>query len=40
VAGVSPRRFWERLNALFLDNWARYRAGQPMRNLVDKKEGY
>jgi phosphoglycerate dehydrogenase-like enzyme len=40
VAGVSPRRFFERLTALFLDNWARYRAGQPLRNLVDKHAGY
>jgi phosphoglycerate dehydrogenase-like enzyme len=40
VAGVSPRRFFERLSELFLDNWARYRAGQPLRNLVDKEAGY
>ena len=40
VAGVSPRRFWERLTGLFLDNWARYRAGEPMRNLVDVKAVY
>jgi phosphoglycerate dehydrogenase-like enzyme len=40
VAGVSPRRFFERLSELFLDNWTRYRAGQPLRNLVDKQAGY
>lgn len=40
VAGVSPRRFFERLSELFLDNWARYRAGQPLRNLVDQQAGY
>ena len=40
ISGVSPRRFWERLSALFLDNWARYRADQPLRNLVDKQLGY
>lgn len=40
VAGVSPRRFWERLTGLFLDNWARYRSGEPMRNLVDAQAGY
>lgn len=40
VAGVSPRRFFERLSELFLDNWTRYRAGQPLRNLVDKLSGY
>jgi phosphoglycerate dehydrogenase-like enzyme len=40
VAGVSPRRFFERLSELFLDNWTRYRAAQPLRNLVDKQAGY
>lgn len=40
VAGVSPGRFWERLTALFFDNWSRYRRGEPMRNLVDKQAGY
>jgi phosphoglycerate dehydrogenase-like enzyme len=40
MAGVSPRRFWDRLSALFLDNFARYRAGDPLRNLVDKHAGY
>jgi phosphoglycerate dehydrogenase-like enzyme len=40
VSGVSPRLFWVRLAELFLDNWARYRAGDPLRNLVDKQLGY
>lgn len=40
MAGVSPRLFWRRLSALFLDNWTRYRAGEPLRNLVDKQAGY
>lgn len=40
VSGVSPRRFWDRLQALFLENWARYQAGEPLRNLVDKHAGY
>jgi phosphoglycerate dehydrogenase-like enzyme len=40
VAGVSPRLFWDRLSALFMDNWARYRAGDRLRNLVDKHAGY
>jgi phosphoglycerate dehydrogenase-like enzyme len=40
VSGVSPRRFWDRLQALFLENWVRYRAGEPLRNLVDKRAGY
>jgi phosphoglycerate dehydrogenase-like enzyme len=40
VSGVSPRLFWTRLTELFLDNWARWRAGAPLRNLVDKRAGY
>ena len=40
VSGVSPRRFWERAVSLLLDNWARYRAGEPLRNVVDKRAGY
>jgi len=40
VAAVSPRRFWERELELFLDNWVRYRRGDPLRNLVDKVAGY
>lgn len=40
VSGVSPRRFWERLVELFLDNWSQYRAGAPMRNVVDRSAGY
>lgn len=40
VSGVSPRRFWDRLQDLIIDNWARYRAGQPLRNVVDKRAGY
>ena len=40
VSPVSPGRFWDRQLELLLDNWARYRAGQPLRNLVDKRAGY
>lgn len=40
MAGVSPRLFWGRLSALFLDNWERYCASHPLRNLVDKHAGY
>jgi phosphoglycerate dehydrogenase-like enzyme len=40
VAGVSPTGYWRREMALFLDNWRRYRLGEPLRNLVDKKAGY
>jgi phosphoglycerate dehydrogenase-like enzyme len=40
VSPVSPGRFWPRQLELFLDNWRRYVAGEPLRNLVDKKAGY
>jgi phosphoglycerate dehydrogenase-like enzyme len=40
VAAVSPRLFWDRALELFLDNWARYRAGEPLRNQIDKQAGY
>jgi phosphoglycerate dehydrogenase-like enzyme len=40
VAAVSPRLFWDRALELFLDNWERYRAGEPLRNLIDKNAGY
>jgi len=40
VSAVSPAGFWERQLALFLDNWRRYVAGKPLRNVVDKHEGY
>lgn len=40
VSGVSPRRFWDRLSALFVENWRSYSEGRPLRNLVDKTLGY
>ncbi len=40
ISGVSPRVFWVRLTELFLDNWERWCAGAPLRNLVDKQAGY
>jgi phosphoglycerate dehydrogenase-like enzyme len=40
VSAVSPARFWSRELDLFLDNWARYCAGEPLRNQVDKEAGY
>jgi phosphoglycerate dehydrogenase-like enzyme len=40
VSGVSPRWYWARQLDLFLDNWARYAEGRPMRNVVDKRSGY
>jgi phosphoglycerate dehydrogenase-like enzyme len=38
-AGATPR-YHERAMAIFLDNLRRYRAGEPLRNVVDKKLGY
>lgn len=40
VSGVSPRRLWDRLTALFLENWQAYTEGRPLRNVVDKALGY
>ena len=39
VSGAS-RRFWDRAALLFEDNIERYLDGRPLRNLVDKREGY
>lgn len=33
-------RFWEREAELIRDNLRRYQAGEPLRNVVDKAEGY
>jgi D-2-hydroxyacid dehydrogenase (NADP+) len=38
-AGASPK-YTERAMSIFLDNLCRYRAGEPLRNVVDKKLGY
>jgi len=38
-AGLTPA-YDERALAIFLDNLARYRAGEPLRNVVDKAAGY
>ena len=40
VSPVSPGRFWPRQLDLFLENWRRYSAGEPLRNVVDKRAGY
>lgn len=40
VSAVSPRRFWDRQLSLFEDNWRRWAAGEPLRNVVDKRAGY
>jgi len=38
-AGATPR-YGERAMALALENLARYRAGEPLKNVVDKRLGY
>jgi len=40
VSPVSPGRFWPRQLDLFLENWRRYVAGEPLLNVVDKQAGY
>jgi phosphoglycerate dehydrogenase-like enzyme len=40
ISAVTPRLFWGRQAALLLDNWRRYAAGQPLRNVVNKDAGY
>lgn len=40
VSGVSPARHWGRALSLFEDNWRRFVAGEPLRNVVDPSAGY
>jgi phosphoglycerate dehydrogenase-like enzyme len=40
VSAVSPTGFWRRQLELLTDNWARFAAGRPLRNVVDKRAGY
>ena len=40
VSATSPRAYWQRELELFTDNWARFAAGRPLRNVVDKSAGY
>jgi phosphoglycerate dehydrogenase-like enzyme len=40
VSAVTPRRFWERELVLFQDNWRKYIADVPLRNVVNKDAGY
>mgnify|MGYP002781103780 CR=1 FL=1 len=37
---ATSARFWPRMLDLFLDNWARWREGRPLRNRVDVEAGY
>jgi phosphoglycerate dehydrogenase-like enzyme len=39
VSATTPR-FWERQAAFIIDNFHRYLRGQPLRNVVDKQQGY
>lgn len=39
IAGM-PVDYWQRVLDIFLDNVARWRAGQPLRNRVDPERGY
>ena len=39
-SGRSQTRMYERASVLFLDNLARYRSAQPLRNRVDLERGY
>ena len=39
VSGVSPQQ-WRRGLELFEDNWRRWHAGTPLRNVVDLDAGY
>jgi phosphoglycerate dehydrogenase-like enzyme len=40
VSAVTPRRYWDRQGELFRENWRRYAAGEPLRNVVNKDAGY
>lgn len=40
VSATSPGLFWERMLALFVDNWGRWVRGEPLRNVVDVAAGY
>ena len=40
LSGRAQTKMFQRSTALFLDNLARYRAGQPLRNQVDLALGY
>jgi phosphoglycerate dehydrogenase-like enzyme len=39
IAGFRPDH-WEAVTALFADNLRRFESGQPLLNVVDKREGY
>ena len=39
IAGFRPDH-WDAVTALFADNLRRFDSGQPLLNVVDKREGY
>jgi phosphoglycerate dehydrogenase-like enzyme len=39
-SAAATARYWEREQALVLDNWARYRSGRELLNVVDLGAGY
>jgi phosphoglycerate dehydrogenase-like enzyme len=39
TSGLGPR-YWERAMQQFTDNLRRWLAGEPLRNVVDKRAGY
>ena len=40
LSGRSQTGMFRRAAALFLDNFARFRAGEPLRNVADLQAGY
>jgi phosphoglycerate dehydrogenase-like enzyme len=40
ISATSPGLFWERMLALFIDNWGRWQRGDALRNVVDVAAGY
>lgn len=40
ISPVTTRLFWDRQRTLIFDNWRRYVAGEPLRNVVNKDAGY
>ena len=40
VSATSAAGFWPRMLDVFLDNWARWQRGAPLRNVVDPAAGY
>jgi phosphoglycerate dehydrogenase-like enzyme len=39
ISGTTPR-YWDRVTEIFSENLRRFREGEALRNLVDKRQGY